>query len=126
MKASSSTLGLFFCISIGISILFTSGCSHEQSEGTQAAVTEQKTTELTATPPKAIEPKITQCTDPRPEMCTREYMPVCATKDTGVRCVTTPCPSTEEVTYPTGCTACSDAAVIGYRQGQCELVFDAK
>ena len=62
----------------------------------------------------------TKCKEPRPEICTREYMPVCATKNTGVVCVTTPCPSTEEKTYATGCTACADPKVIKYKQGQCE------
>lgn len=70
--------------------------------------------------PQAENKKVTQCEDPRPQMCTREYNPVCATKDTGVRCVTTPCLSTEEVTYPTGCTACADPDVISYTQGACE------
>ena len=62
----------------------------------------------------------TQCKEPRPEICTREYMPVCATKRTGIQCVTTPCPSTEEITYATGCTACADPNVIKYKQGPCE------
>lgn len=66
------------------------------------------------------EPEIlTQCRDPRPEMCTREYKPVCANRDTGVRCVTTPCPSTEWRTYGNACDACSDKAVTGYRAGTC-------
>lgn len=60
------------------------------------------------------------CNNPRPEICTREYNPVCATKKTGVVCVTTPCPSTEEKTYATGCTACADPMVIKYKKGQCE------
>ncbi|MDC3332885.1 hypothetical protein OAV62_01450, partial [bacterium] len=62
----------------------------------------------------------TLCTDPRPQMCTREYMPVCAIKDTAIRCITTPCPSTQEVTYATGCTACADEKVIKYKQGACD------
>lgn len=52
----------------------------------------------------------TQCTEPRPEICTREYNPVCATLNTG----------SEEKTYATGCTACADPAVTKYRQGPCE------
>lgn len=60
------------------------------------------------------------CEDPRPEACTREYMPVCAQVDTGIRCITTPCPSTEEKTYSTGCTACSDPDVYGYVPGECQ------
>lgn len=62
----------------------------------------------------------TYCTNPRLQICTKEYMPVCATKDTGIRCVTTPCPSTEKQTYSTGCTACSDEKVRYYVPGQCE------
>jgi len=75
----------------------------------------------TAQPVKAEKPSepITQCSNPRPEICTREYRPICATRDTGIRCVTTPCLSTEEVTYATGCTACADPKVSHYRPGKC-------
>jgi len=62
----------------------------------------------------------TQCKEPRPEICTREYKPVCATKNTGVQCVTSPCPPTDEATYASGCTACADPNVIKYKQGSCE------
>lgn len=62
---------------------------------------------------------VTVCKEPRSSICTREYNPVCATKDTGVRCVTTPCPSTELKTYATGCTACADEKVISYTAGKC-------
>ena len=60
------------------------------------------------------------CPEPRPQMCTRDYRPVCATRDTGVRCVTNPCPSTEEKTYGNACSACADHNVISYRNGACE------
>ena len=30
------------------------------------------------------------CETPRPQMCTREYRPVCGHVDTGIRCITTP------------------------------------
>ena len=43
------------------------------------------------------------CTDPRPEICTAQYDPVCA----------------GGVTYSNGCAACSDAAVQSYVQGAC-------
>jgi PBP1b-binding outer membrane lipoprotein LpoB len=52
---------------------------------------------------------ITACTEPRPQICTREYRPVCATLADG---------STK--TYATGCTACSDPKVSGYRDLACE------
>ena len=48
------------------------------------------------------------CQNPRPEICTREYNPVCATLSDG-----------SEKTYATGCTSCSDEAVISYRAGSC-------
>jgi hypothetical protein len=47
-------------------------------------------------------------------MCTKEYRPVCAEVDNGVRCVTTPCDSTDQKEYATGCVACSDPKVQGY------------
>jgi hypothetical protein len=60
------------------------------------------------------------CNNPRPEMCTRDYRPVCGLRDTGVRCVTEPCPSTEHETYGNACEACADGAVRSYRPGICE------
>lgn len=48
------------------------------------------------------------CEEPRPQICTREYDPVCATlKDGGTK------------TYATGCTSCADTVVIGYSKGGC-------
>jgi len=49
------------------------------------------------------------CTDPRPEICTQEYVGVCATLADG---------STR--TTATGCTACSDPNVVGWRPGECD------
>jgi hypothetical protein len=62
---------------------------------------------------------LTECTEQRPQICTMDYRPVCATRDTGVRCVTTPCPSSEQKTYSNACGACSDPAVIGYIADEC-------
>lgn len=59
------------------------------------------------------------CEDPRPEMCTHIYLPVCALRDTSVRCVTEPCPSTEWKTYGNQCAACSDSKVIGFNKEAC-------
>jgi hypothetical protein len=47
------------------------------------------------------------------------YAPVCATRDTGVRCIKAPCPSEEKVTKSSGCNACSDDKVISYVDGEC-------
>ncbi|MGE0622946.1 MAG: hypothetical protein AB7I04_06890 [Pseudomonadales bacterium] len=49
------------------------------------------------------------CTDPRPEICTQEYIGVCATLSDG---------STR--TAATGCTACADPDVVGWRLGECD------
>ena len=62
---------------------------------------------------------VVKCTDPRPQMCTKELTPVCATRDTGIRCVTTPCPSSEQQTYNNACSACSDPDVYSYHVGAC-------
>lgn len=51
------------------------------------------------------------CEEPRPQICTREYDPVCATFKDG-----------STVTGSTGCTSCSDPEVIGYKKGACGIV----
>ena len=48
------------------------------------------------------------CEEPRPQVCTREYNPVCGTLQDG---------STK--TGSTGCTSCSDTDVVGYKMGVC-------
>lgn len=48
------------------------------------------------------------CKDPRPQMCTMDYRPVCGTKSDG----------TQE-TYSNGCGACSDPEVVEYLAGEC-------
>lgn len=61
----------------------------------------------------------TDCAEPRPKICTREYFPVCGLRDSGIECVTTPCDTTEWKTYANACTACSDPDVDRYRPGAC-------
>ncbi len=49
------------------------------------------------------------CQEPRPQICTNEYNPVCARlKDGDTR------------TDATACTACSDPEVVGYKMGACK------
>ena len=100
-----------------ILVLFSAGlllsCQSHKQAGTDAAP---------VSPPFVTAPESstqTQCKSPRSQMCTREYRPVCATRDTGVRCVTTPCPSTEQVTKSNACTACADEKVFSYTEGAC-------
>ncbi|MGI0117158.1 hypothetical protein [Zooshikella sp. RANM57] len=60
------------------------------------------------------------CPETRPEACTRHYQPVCAERDTGVRCVTTPCDEAVEwVQKSNSCEACADGKVYGYYPGEC-------
>ena len=66
-----------------------------------------KTEKIDLNEPGALD--VILCEEPRPQICTREYDPVCATlKDGSTR------------TGATGCTSCSDPAVVGYRDGACE------
>jgi len=54
--------------------------------------------------------ELTLCEDPRPEICTREYMPVCgylAEED-------------KWRTYANACEACADPQVEGWKPGSCE------
>lgn len=60
------------------------------------------------------------CPENRPDVCTQIYQPVCGLVDTGIRCITTPCPSVEKKTFGNACTACSDKKVSGYVEGECE------
>ena len=54
-------------------------------------------------------PDLVACEDPRPQMCTAIYDPVCAlTADKS------------DKTYASACMACGDANVSGHRPGACE------
>ena len=53
--------------------------------------------------------KQTVCTDPRPQVCTMDYRPVCAQlEDDSFK------------TYSNGCTACSVHLVKAYEEGACK------
>lgn len=56
----------------------------------------------------------------KPTICTMEYAPVCGRKDTGIRCVTTPCPSTEDKTYGNLCSLRADDAQY-LHDGECRV-----
>jgi hypothetical protein len=51
---------------------------------------------------------ITECEDPRPQVCTMIYDPVCGTTGDGTR-----------KTYASDCSACSNANVVSYEKGEC-------
>ncbi|MBU0758168.1 MAG: hypothetical protein KKF44_08925 [Nanoarchaeota archaeon] len=67
------------------------------------------------------QPVFHQCTEEEQnnKACTREYDPVCALADNGIRCIKAPCASTDAKTMSTGCTACADQ-VYGYYDNSCE------
>jgi len=60
-------------------------------------------------PAAAMDKDLVTCTDPRPQLCTMEYNPVCARLGEGDKA--------EWKTYASGCSACGDAAVSAYRPG---------
>jgi hypothetical protein len=64
--------------------------------------------------------QLTGCTDPRPEVCTSEYRPVCGIRDTAIRCVKAPCPTNEYRVFPNACEACRDQQVFGHAESSCE------
>jgi hypothetical protein len=53
-------------------------------------------------------PIMTACEEPRPEICTQDYVPVCGQLD-----------DLRQVTYSNACSACSVAVVEGYVEGAC-------
>jgi hypothetical protein len=68
----------------------------------QVSLDEQQSDELTS------DQKLIVCTDPRPQLCTMDYRPVCAQLKKG-----------SFKTYSNGCTACSDLLVTAYEEGVC-------
>jgi len=52
---------------------------------------------------------LTECAEPRPQVCTMDYRPVCGQDRDGAW-----------KTYSNACGACSDATVLGHRPGSCE------
>ena len=99
----SSRLILLCLLAIG-------GCSNATNNDDEIVV-DAESSQLSeqAVPQGPTNEALMQCTDPRPQICTREYDPVCATLEDG-----------SVKTYATGCTACSDQQVTSYRPASCE------
>lgn len=56
----------------------------------------------------AMVSQVQTCEEPRPQVCTMDYRPVCASlAEGGVK------------TYSNGCGACGDAAVVSWIEGAC-------
>ncbi len=62
---------------------------------------------------------LTPCPAQRSEFCPSVHKPVCAQRDTGIRCVRAPCPSEAPSTFSNACTACRDPKVHGFTDGAC-------
>ncbi len=63
-----------------------------------------------SSPPQPVPGEaMVQCPTPRPQVCTRDYRPVCAVLG-----------NDERKQYSNGCSACGDEAVTGYVAGPCE------
>ena len=61
-----------------------------------------------------VDKDITICTEPRPEVCTMDYTPVCGLRNVAGK--------EERKTYSNACSACSDPTVIGYKKDTCEAI----
>ena len=51
------------------------------------------------------------CTEPRPQVCTMDYTPVCGLRNVAGE--------EEWKTYSNACSACSDPTVTGYKKDAC-------
>ena len=56
-----------------------------------------------------------ECNDPRPQICTMIYQPVCGLDSAG-----------DVKTYSSGCNACSHPEVVGYNNNACEGLVEKK
>ena len=79
-----------------------------EPEAPVAEVVEELADQVPTEVPVAEIPGLNLCTDPRPEICTQDYTPVCGVHEDGSR-----------RTYSNGCTACSNAEVVGSLPGPC-------
>jgi hypothetical protein len=59
--------------------------------------------------PPPVEPAISACDEPRPQVCTMIYAPVCASHADG-----------RVETHASACNACADDTVATYVDGACE------
>lgn len=61
-----------------------------------------------ATDPAPMETQLTECVEPRPQICTMIWAPVCAVHGDGHR-----------ETHASDCNACADASVLAHAPGAC-------
>jgi predicted small lipoprotein YifL len=59
--------------------------------------------------PVPVDGRMTACVEPRSQICTMDYTPVCAELKSG-----------ELKTYSNACSACADLNVVSHRPAACE------
>ena len=97
-------------------VLLIVSCSSQNTRVPMERSSEQLTTNELRSTPKIT---TTRCNIPRPEVCSMDYKPVCATRYSKTQCEKIPCEITETSTYSNGCVACSDVRVISYQSNKC-------
>jgi len=60
----------------------------------------------------SVKDDLTRCTEPRPEVCTMDYTPVCGLQRISGK--------EQWKTYSNACSACSDSTVVGYNKDACK------
>lgn len=68
-----------------------------------------------AAPAQTGKLKANDCTEPRTQACTKEYVPVCGWRDVSLECANPPC----KANYGNKCTACADKTIAYWTEGQC-------
>lgn len=65
-----------------------------------------------------VDSDTTICKEPRPQMCTMEYNPVCGWYNESINCFAYPCAGE----YGNACSACGDSKVSRVTKGPCPKV----
>lgn len=107
---SRSHMKNFESISLCLILLLCSACGEKISPPPAAQAISQQHSNASDYIP---------CPEDQISVCPKAEHPVCADVDTGIRCITTPCPSTEQQTFTNACNACENPKVLGYRDGKC-------
>ena len=109
------------CLCVAFALGLLGGCARTPvATSPTPAPTAGNNVSQPAPPQSSAPPEAdTACVAPRTRMCTTIYAPVCATRDTGIRCITAPCPSSERKTFSSACAACVDPHVSGWTKGAC-------
>ncbi len=116
----SSTLRIAFtALTLSFSLLACAHPTHHATPTTKQVTPSVSAVEASSAQAKALPANLTACPTTRADMCAAIHKPVCAVRDTGVRCVTAPCPSEAPTTFSNACSACRDPKVQGYTEGAC-------